>query len=93
MWDVASPAREAVLARTHSVLPPCVQLIIYSMATTPEYVGVCPRVPCFCWAMVAMCARSEVQRGFHVKEEPPTAVSTETRGEDPPSVLFGGVLD
>jgi hypothetical protein len=44
-------------------------------------------------AMVAMCTRAEVQGGFHVKEEPPTAVSTETRGEYPPSVLFGGVLD
>ena len=51
-----------------------------------------PQSPKMCRAMVAMCTRAEVQRGFHVKEEPPI-MTTETQGEVPPSVLYGGVLD
>ena len=31
------------------------------------------------------------QQGFHAEEEPPI-MTTETRGEYPPSVLVGGVL-
>ena len=36
--------------------------------------------------------RAEADRWFHVKEEPPI-MTTETQGEYPPSVLYGGVLD
>ena len=31
------------------------------------------------------------QQGFHAEEEPPI-MTTETQGEGPPSVLYGGVL-
>ncbi|KAN0133593.1 hypothetical protein V8E53_008581 [Lactarius tabidus] len=46
----------------------------------------------FADGFVADCAHRGVQR-LHVRDEPPTADSTETQVESLPSVLFGGVPD
>ena len=51
-----------------------------------------PQSPKMWQAVVAICAHTEVWRGFHVREEPPI-MTTEMWGECPLSVLYGGVPD
>jgi hypothetical protein len=59
-------------------------------ATMRASVPKLPKVLAKClWPLSAL---AEAKRGFHVRDEPPI-MTTETQGEGPPSVLYGGVPD